>query len=87
MDKYPHHAELAPTWKPIDPDNPPGWAKNHKLLFKGDHSGAVIGVWYPGCGWNWACGLPKHTDEQKAAIRQRGSSAGRFKDGKPHELD
>lgn len=85
MDKYQPLTEYAPTWKRIDPSNPP---KNRKMLFKTDFGGAVIGVWYEGCEWTWYCGLPKHSAEDKALIRARGvSAAGRFQDGKPYRQE
>ena len=83
MDKYQPLTEYAPTWKRIDPANPP---KNMKMLFKSDYGAAVIGNWYEGCGWTWYCGLPKHSAEDKALIRAMESSAsGRFSDGKPYQ--
>jgi hypothetical protein len=70
QDEYQPLTEFAPVWKRIDPDNPPAWVKNKKMLFKTDHGAATIGVHYPGCGWNWACGLPKHSEEDKAFLRK-----------------
>jgi hypothetical protein len=87
LDKYPHHAQLDPRWEEFDPDNPPARFKNRKMQFKTDWGPACIGVWYPGSEWRWAAPMAKHTEEQKAIIKARGSSAGRFSDGKPHELD
>lgn len=71
QDNYQPLTELAPTWKRIDPNDPPAWARNAKMIFKTDHGAATIGVWYPGCEWTWACGLPKHTPEQKRSIMAR----------------
>ena len=84
QDNFQPHTEYAPTWVEFDPKNPPQWVKNRKMLFKNDYGGAVVGVFYEGCEWNWACGLPKHSEAQKAAIRARSSStAGQFGNGKP----
>lgn len=83
-DKYPHYAELMPVWKRIDPNHPP---KNRKMLFKTDHGAAVIGVWYEGCCFTWYCGLPRHSDTDKALIRRQANAAGRYADGKPYHQE
>lgn len=85
MDKYPHLAEIGPTWRRIDLIPPP---KNCKLLFRSLHGGVCVGVWYPESGWAFWAPLPKHTAEDKEWIaRQETSPAGRFKDGKPYNED
>jgi hypothetical protein len=83
QDEHQPFTEYAPTWKRIDPKNPP---KARKMLFKDDFGGACVGVWYEGCNWKWYCGLPKHSEADKADIRARSSGTdGRFSDGKPYE--
>lgn len=84
MDKYPHHSEFMPLWKRIDHNNPP---KNRKMLFKSSHGAAVIGVYYPESGWDWYCGLPKHTEADKRWIKAQSSASGRFSDGKPYRQE
>lgn len=66
QDKYKPLTEFKPVWRRIDPANPPkGW----KALFKTHFGGATIGVWYEGCGFEWYCGLPTHSPEDKEYIR------------------
>lgn len=78
QDEYKPYTEYAPVWKRFDPENPPSWVKAKKMLFKTDHGAAVIGVFYPGCGWCWACGLPKHSEEDKDWIRQQSPEQRRY---------
>jgi hypothetical protein len=82
QDEFQPLTEYAPTWKRIDHKNPP---KNRKMLFKSNHGAATIGVYYPECGWDWYCGLPRHSEEDKQWIREQYRSvSGRFADGKPY---
>jgi hypothetical protein len=69
QDDYQPFTEYRPTWKHFDTNNPPAWVKSKKMLFKTNHGNAIIGVFYPGCGWCWAAGLPTHSPEDKQKIR------------------
>jgi hypothetical protein len=83
QDEHQHLAEIGPMWRRIDRVPPP---KNCKMLFRSLYGGVTVGVWYPESGWAFWSPLPKHTDEDKAWIREQSSStAGRYSDGKPYE--
>jgi hypothetical protein len=81
-DQFPHMSEFRPYWRRVDKQPPP---KGVKLWFKSLHGAAVSGVWYKGNDWAFWSPMPKHSEEDKAWIREQSSASGRFSDGKPYE--
>ena len=60
-------SELRPTYRLIVDEPPP---KGVKVILKGIHTGAVIGIYQEGCQFVAWCPLPSFEPQQKERLKQ-----------------